>query len=231
MRRNQQRRAFTLIELLVVIAIIAILAALLLPALKSARTKGRLIVCASNERQLFQAIAMYGDDWNDAIPYDDGLSSGVSGGPPGWWDRMGGYTQHDGSYNVITTTKYTVYMPYMRTIYHGTVWNCPLADHDIPAPHKDQQPGLWSAHYGLNSNLRAIFKVDSGLWKISSLGGNVFLLSRQNPGMVLLADSQIYPYNGYAANAGWYFADAWHQTITTPPGNDAVPWPLDTDAV
>lgn len=51
--------SFTLIELLVVIAIIAILSALLLPALRSAREKGRSIRCVSNLKQCGLGFQQY----------------------------------------------------------------------------------------------------------------------------------------------------------------------------
>jgi prepilin-type N-terminal cleavage/methylation domain-containing protein len=66
--RRGDRGGFTLIELLVVIAIIAILAAMLLPALASAKVKAIRAVCLNNEKQIYTSLHIWCDDNSDKLP-------------------------------------------------------------------------------------------------------------------------------------------------------------------
>lgn len=80
-------KAFTLIELLVVIAIITILAALLLPALSSAKEQGRNVTCKGNLKQLQLCWQLYSDDNNGYLCPNDNIAT-IGGGSATLWGQI-----------------------------------------------------------------------------------------------------------------------------------------------
>lgn len=129
MKKDSLQRAevkpmgFTLIELLVVIAIIAILAAILLPALNSARQRGKAASCVSNLKQIASAAAMYVDNFDGyTVPYKLGQTSG----------------SHAWSYEYYLNKMY---------VNAGMTFICPNKETNFPA---EEMQVNFSMGYGIN---------------------------------------------------------------------------------
>jgi prepilin-type processing-associated H-X9-DG protein len=108
-----------LIELLVVIAIIAILAALLLPALASAKQEALRTQCMSNTKQLLTAWTLYAGDNGDVLPDNiSGLDSPYGGWANGLISTISPYPEN---------TNYIMMMqgeigPYTKS---AAIYRCP----------------------------------------------------------------------------------------------------------
>ena len=101
-KKQRRTRAFTLIELLVVIAIIAILAAMLLPALSSAKQKAWSTSCNSNLHQIGLGMRMFADDNGEFYPESGGDipwgATDSATGKASWLEQIFSYA---GSTNVF----------------------------------------------------------------------------------------------------------------------------------
>lgn len=129
---------FTLIELLVVIAIIAILAAILLPALNSARERGRAATCINNFKQLGTATVQYIQD-NEEWYFQAAMSAGKHWS---WGNDSGALTPYLGNDKCFIVGGYS----------DGKVSNfvCPT----MPAPEGDKSTRSWTLniHFGLTQS-------------------------------------------------------------------------------
>jgi len=120
---------FTLIELLVVIAIIAILAGMLLPALNSARERGRSTLCKGNLKQQYLAFAAYSLDYQE------------------WCMTKGGY-QKEGRTNFLP---WWGQMQDLKYVTNGKIFACPTNKAQVKGEYPDSGGVLYNSTYGLTN--------------------------------------------------------------------------------
>lgn len=119
---KEKSAKFTLIELLVVISIIAILAALLLPALNKARTRGKQAACINNLGQISKQLIAYTSDSKDFLmSFNPGNSYGNSI-PYQWYTNV----LSNGGYLPIAEQNWN--SKWWGAVNKG-IWHCPEVDY------------------------------------------------------------------------------------------------------
>ncbi|MDE3066015.1 MAG: prepilin-type N-terminal cleavage/methylation domain-containing protein [Verrucomicrobiota bacterium] len=132
---------FTLVELLVVIAIIAILAALLLPALNTAKQRALGVYCMNNLNQITLGVTIYTDDNNGFFPLNR-IMQFHSDPAKDWVAGSMGYDWPEQNTNsaLLLDPQYSQVAPYVQ---NPKLYRCP-SDHSTQYQHQQGPPRVRS---------------------------------------------------------------------------------------
>ena len=185
---NSVGSAFTLIELLVVIAIIAILAAMLLPALASAKEKASRTACVNNNKQLALAMHMYADESRDFMPWPNWGNDAANG--PGWlYMPTVGRPPDPTRSNEVQFIEAGRYWPQLK---ERKVYNCPLDKTNLVSWQK-RVPKLSS--YIMNGAVCAFGQFQNG---------RTYKLTQFNPAAYAMWEPEIRDFGGtWGSNGGF----------------------------
>ena len=221
-------RAFTLIELLVVIAVIGILAAMLLPALSSAKQRAWRTNCTSNLRQIAMGMTMFADDNGQYYPESgDDIHWGAIDPAiqkPSWMEQIVSNIGNTNVYNCPGNVQLPLNMRGPFNYFNGDRAAFVLANADAPVKGTSI---LFPSAYVLSGDTCGIPNVSGGgafdpldadkddysqncvggpangspfeLWQVHSLGQNI-----------LFADGHVKWYKGYDTNEMTFRYDSIH---------------------
>ena len=194
-KRSLSPAHFTLIELLVVIAIIAILAAMLLPALQSARARGQAANCVSNIKTCTQGVQLYANDNNSRW-------HGVSNVNNPWYYSL-----------MLNKNNYLGTHRTGEAVRRNPVVSCPTAWSDnkwtafgLMAP----RDGHWADNALDWTNLEKANAASNGCFVISNIPAKSILFAdsghSSNSGVTVSQFSSLIPGDGTMKNIGHYWA-------------------------